>query len=546
MPTQIHNIPAIQQIADQILSLPRRKDQIRAAKALARQYPHLANDIHYSQNPHLWVTEVLGDFLWSKQIDIANSVRDYRRTAIYGCHRFGKDYVIARVVRWWLAIHPPGEALVVTSAHSGLQVKAALWREIHRVQVRGNLPGRTNQAEMFLEMPGGGEELVAFGRKPQDQDGTSFQGTYSKYVLFVRDEACFMSQPQLNAALTLTSNDTSKIVLFGNPDQSNTPFHKACMIGSGYNVIQVGYQDTPNFIGLVESKYYDDNPTAREMDLNAPDSVKQMLISPTWVDEMRDPNTGWGEKSNQFKSKCLGLFPEDNENTLYPYTWVQRAIEGSPHFENEEVKYTLPPIIGTDVGGGGDGNVIMGRFGNAFKILHRDRTKDTMVTLSNTIKFVRELAASHACIDYIGIGQGAVDRAGEISKDQNEQPEIRSIAKRIHGVKGSWGADDPLTYGNLRSMLAWMLRTMLELGLIRLPNDPRLINTLLNIKSHPSGGRTFVEDKRDMKSRGLPSPDEFDALLNTLVPLSIIKKYEDKRDQGKEQPKKVLRSVRIA
>lgn len=520
MSAQIHDIPAIQQIADQILSLPRRKDQIRAAKALARQYPHLANDIRYSQNPHLWVTEVLGDFLWSKQIEIANSVRDHRRTAVYGCHRFGKDYVIARVVRWWLAIHPPGEALVVTSAHSGLQVKAALWREIHRVQVRGNLPGRTNQAEMFLEMPGGGEELVAFGRKPQDQDGTSFQGTYSKYVLFVRDEACYMSQAQLDAASTLTSNDTSKIVLFGNPDQSLTPFHKACLPGSGWNVIQVGYRDTPNFTGE-----------------ECPDEVLSMLISQTWVEERKQE---WGEASSLFKSKCEGLFPEDNEDTLYPATWVRRAID------NTEVKYTLPPIIGTDVGGGGDRNVIVGRFGNAFKILHRDQTRNTMETLSNTMKFVGELAASHACVDYIAIGQGAVDRAEEISKDQNELMEIRSIAKKIHGVKGSWSADDPLTFGNLRAMLAWMLRTMMELGLIRIPDDPRLINTLVNIRSRPSGGRIYVESKDDMKARKLPSPDEFDALLNTLVPMSIIKKYEDKRDQGKEQPKKVLRSVRIA
>lgn len=44
----------------------------------------------------LWVKDQLDEFLWSKQIEIINSVRDNRYTAVKACHGPGK-------VEW-----PPG------------------------------------------------------------------------------------------------------------------------------------------------------------------------------------------------------------------------------------------------------------------------------------------------------------------------------------------------------------------------------------------------------------------------------------------------------
>jgi hypothetical protein len=64
---------------------------------------------------------------------------------------------------WWLDAHKPGEAFVVTTAPTGMQVKAILWRYIGRMHEEHNLPGRTNQTEWYL-----GNELIAVGRKPSD------------------------------------------------------------------------------------------------------------------------------------------------------------------------------------------------------------------------------------------------------------------------------------------------------------------------------------------------------------------------------------------
>lgn len=500
--------------------------RLRAIESLSRAYPHYPNWVKYGQDPERWVTEKLGEFIWSKQREILRSIRDNRRTAIYGCHRFGKDFVIARACRWWVDIHPPGQALVITSAHSHMQVKLALWRELSRVQakVQNSLKssnffgsnGRMNQTELYLEMPDGREEVVAFGRKPNDNDGTAFQGYYNRYVMFVMDEAAYASKTLLDAANTLVSNSDSRIVIFGNPDDSATEFYRICSPGSGWNVIQVGFQDTPNFTG---------EPV--------PDDVKQMLISPLWVEEMKET---WGENSVLFTSKVKGQFPETSEDTLIPMAWIRRAIN------NPKVKPSLPVRIGADVGAGGDRNVTVGLFGKVVKILKRDQVSNTMTTLSNILAAVQDNGASTAAVDYIGLGQGAVDRAEEMAMDQREDDELRSIAKKVYGVKGSWKADDPMTFANHRASMAWRLRGMFEEdGEISIPDDTRLLNALANIRYKRVAGKIQIESKDEMKARGLPSPDEFDALLNAITPVSILEQYRQAKLNKKPKEKKIAR-----
>lgn len=44
----------------------------------------------YLNDPVGWVRDTLGETLWSKQREIAESVRDHRRTAVKSCHDAGK------------------------------------------------------------------------------------------------------------------------------------------------------------------------------------------------------------------------------------------------------------------------------------------------------------------------------------------------------------------------------------------------------------------------------------------------------------------------
>lgn len=143
----------------------------------------------WSKTPVQWAQDRLGLTPWSKQREIMESVRDYRKTVVRSAHSTGKSFCAAMTVAWWLDAHPPGTAFVVSSAPTAAQVRAILWRYIRRMHKENGLPGRVNQTEWLID-----EELVAFGRKPADADESAFQGIHSPYVLCVLDEACHDDQ----------------------------------------------------------------------------------------------------------------------------------------------------------------------------------------------------------------------------------------------------------------------------------------------------------------------------------------------------------------
>src|SRR5438067_321827 len=87
-------------------------------------------DAYRSDGP-LWVHDRLDEFLWSTQREIMASVRDNRYTAVKACHGPGKSRVASRIAAWWMNVHPPGTAKVVSTAPTFQQVEAILWSEIN-------------------------------------------------------------------------------------------------------------------------------------------------------------------------------------------------------------------------------------------------------------------------------------------------------------------------------------------------------------------------------------------------------------------------------
>ena len=485
----------------------------------------------FRREPEFWAQERLHDTLWSKQVEIMRSVRDNRRTAVKSCHEIGKSFISSVIIGWWLDIHAPGEAFVVTSAPSGPQVKAILWREIGRVHARGQLNGRVNQTEWFMTVENEDgttrEELVAFGRKPDEYSPTAFQGIHAPKVLVVFDEGCGIHGGLWEAADSLIANDTSKILVIGNPDEPMTEFYDLCKPGSGYNVITVGAFDTPNFTG---------EPL--------PDTVKTQLIGRTYVEEKRKkwaPGWFWvdveGRPSNErqgvrcipppgadsqetnplWQSKVLGLFPKvGDEFGLIPLQWVERAKKRHVPAEGDH-------RLGLDVGGGGDTSTCCETYGDENRgyrprIIWEDRNPDTMQTCGRLLGSLRETGASEARVDQIGIGRGIADRAKELKKP-------------IEPVSVSNAAHDDEAFANLRAEGWWMVRELFEHDLMDLdPVDEDLAAELVTIRfKRNSRGQIQIESKDEAKRRGVASPNRADALM-----LSILKiKKKNKVTWGK-------------
>lgn len=468
----------------------------------------------YLADPVLWGQERLGEFFWSAQRKMMYAVRDYRRNAFWSCHRIGKSHCMGRIAFWWLDTHKPGEALVVTSAHSATQVKMALWREMGRVHAKGGFPGRMNQTEYYMPMANGREEMVAFGRKPKDDDTTAFQGTYSPYVLVLGDEACYIPDTLLNGLDTLVSNEFSKIVLFGNPDDPTTRFAKICQPGSGWNTLGFGYLHTPNFVNHPEYKGTDED---RELDSQAPQAVLDSLIGPKWVE---DKKRDWGEDNPMYVSKVLGEFPEQSTGGLIPLKWIRAAQERS-------LEPSSPVELGVDVGGGNAANVIYCRRGPVVRRVHRDKNPDTTVTLENTLKALSDTGASVAKMDYIGIGHGAVDQARKMARDlqvKRETPQVAINAAKIKGVEVGRKCASPESeqYINLRAKGYWNLRQRFERGEVDIDADDDLLAAqLCAIQYETNSGRIQVQEKKSMPV----SPDEADACM--LAYLDVPDEEED-------------------
>lgn len=455
---------------------------------------------YYLANPVEWAQDRLGEFYWSKQKEIFNTVRDNRRTVVYSCHRIGKSMSAARIAFWWLDCHKPGEALVITSAHSATQVKMALWREMGRVHALGRFPGRMNQTEYWMPVGEGREEMVAFGRKPASDDPSAFQGTYAPFILFIMDEGCYVPETLWKGAETLVSNDQAKILALGNPDDPNTEFGRICTPGSKWTRIQIGWEDTPNFTGEW-----------------VPPNVANSIIGKTWVEEIRER---YGEDNPYYQSKVLGVFPiaSPDSMALFPITLVKAA-------QDRTLQPTGERRLGVDVGGGANKNSIALSDGPVIRVIYKDQNPDTMATKNNTVKCLRETGATVANVDYIGIGHGAVDSALESANDQRvkfDTPELADLFSRFQGVNVALPAEDSEQFVNLRAELYWGLYLAASEGQLDLdPDDEVLAAQLCAIRYKRSAGRIQVESKVEMKARKVPSPDELDSVI-----LSRVRKKE--------------------
>lgn len=449
------------------------------AVAARQEYAAISAEIdrrRYLHQPDSWVEERLGEKPWSKQKQIMKSVVEHRYTAVPSCFGSGKSWIAARMAAYWIDVHPPGEAFVVSTARSGAQVKAILWRELHRAHSAGKLPGRLNKTEWWLDKGNGNEEIVAFGRKPDDLDPTAFQGIHERYVLVIIDEAAGVSRQLFEAASSLIVNEDSRLLAIGNPEDVGSEFSDACKPGSGWNVIRITAWDTPNFSGEL-------------VDYN----TSQKLISKVWVEEKRRK---WGEGSPMWDAKVEAQFPQVQTNGLFPIRAIREAMD-------RKLRPGMPIELGVDVGGGGDKNTQALRRGPHVRIIHKDNNPNTMESCGNVIKALKDNNASVAKIDMIGIGRGMVERGQE-----QKHPFI--------GVNFAQKAKDPEAYVNVRAEAYWELRERaLEGNLDIDPEDEDLAAQLVAIRyKRGSGGRIQIESKAEMSKRlGISSPDEMDGVV---------------------------------
>ncbi len=469
-------------------------DPMDVAVALTRTQLQLQRDKppqeRYSGAPVRFIRARLGEFLWSKQVEIAEAIVGHRRVAVQSCHDIGKSWIAARLAAWWLSEHEAGEAFVVTTAPSGPQVRAILWREIGRAHAKGRLPGRVTQTEWWMEVgepPYHHEEIVAFGRKPSDYDPAAFQGVHARYVLVIIDEASGVPEALFDAAKSLTTNEESRILAIGNPDDPASYFCGTVLKpGSGWDLIHVDGLKSPNF----------DN------DEEIPDDLRALLLAPVWVEEAR---RDWGEGSPLWQSKVRGLIPEDTSDGVIPLSWLKRCQQEREHDPGQ----LLPVELGMDVGAGGDWTVVRERCGVKAGRTWRAQTPEPQEAVALAMEAARETGATSIKVDAIGIGWGIVAMLEEAIARAGSGPVV-------HAVNVGTSALDPERFRLLRDQIWWDLgRELSQDGGWDLSelDDMTTAQLIAPQYKHDAHGRVKIEPKEDTKKRLGRSPDDADALL---------------------------------
>ncbi len=455
----------------------------------------------YLTDPVGWVRDKLGEHLWSKQREIAESVRDNRYTAVQSCHDAGKSFISSRLVSWWLSVHKAGEAFAVTTAPTAAQVSAILWREIRRAHSKGKLDGYiTSGAVPEWKLPGG--EPIGYGRKPADEDQAAFQGIHALYPLIVVDEAGGVPKNLFDAVDALATNINARVLAVGNPDSPSSHFAKICKPGSGWNVIRIDGLATPN----MTAEALDENPRLAELFESlglepsaefVPDALRPLLLSPLWVAERIHR---WGIESPIFTAKVRGEFPDIGDDVLIGPGLIREAQQRS-------LERSGRPILGVDVARFGmDRTTIYLRTGPVVRLVGEYSKQATTETTGRVIAAKRETDADEIRVDGVGVGAGVVDQLTE-------------LGFAVLDMQAGGAAQDKERFANAKAEWSWRLREMLEAGELDLDEDDEdLAAQLGSIKfGYTSRGQIKIESKDDLRKRGLPSPDRADAVILTAI-----------------------------
>lgn len=438
----------------------------------------LPENARLAEDPVAWINNVLGEFPWSKQREILQSVMDNRYTAVKSCHDTGKSFIASRAGCHWTDTRP--DPFLVTTAPTWKQVNSILWREMRKAHNKGELKGRINlDAEWYVNK----DELIGFGRKPADYDQSAFQGIHALNVMVIIDEACGVPKTIFDAVDSLATNQRARVLAIGNPDDPSSHFAKVCKPGSGWNVIQISVFDTPAFTGEKVS-----------------DTLLDLLVSPSWVEERKKR---WGESSPIYISKVLGEFPEISDDTVFHPSMLREAQERTTPPE----KLPKGGQYGVDVARfGADQTAIYKSNGGKVRKVKTMHQADTNTTAEFVAFYLNMNGSDSAYIDVIGVGGGVYDS-------------LRAKGYPVHEFNSSERAYDSERFGNRRAEAYWHVRTLAEQGELDLPEhgkDDDLIAQLGSIRWKIMNGKIYIESKEEMKQRGLPSPDLADAVVMAL------------------------------
>lgn len=459
----------------------------------------------WRKDPNLFVKQIFGatpsqqqalflddvrDIVWAKikvhamntgkkEVDGPVTDRDRKLNRLFGAAVMagvgtGKGAVASWLIHWFQCCFPNPK--IVATSPSAKQLGLTLWAELAKWHGKCKLRDWfVWQSDKFYLKELEGKNWFAATRtagtknSPEEQAET-LAGLHEDFLMVIADEASGIPDPVFRPLESTLTRKCNFCLLFFNPTRSK-----------GYAF------DTHH-------RHHDDWSLHR---WNAEESE---IVSRDSIDRL---SKKYGKDSNTYRIRVLGLPPVSGENYVIPWSYIESCLdrELEPTDEDED-------IASLDVGAGGDDSVIMPVRG---PIVYPPRVAsfdDSRVLANWASEYILESNPAAFLIDNIGVGWGVVGQVRDLVP--------RDITKIIE-VNVAQSAFNPHKFVRLRDELWWRMRLRCESGRMSLPNDILLLGDMNAPRYEEVAGKIKVESKKDMKARGVDSPNRADALMQTMI-----------------------------
>lgn len=233
-------------------------------------------------------------------------------------------------------------------------------------------------------------------------------------------------------------------------------------------------------------------------------AIKEGRLLPAYVDEMR--KQPFFDVLYECKFPKQGIIDYKGWVQLLTRDEIDRAmIETARGFGINK--------LGVDVAGGGKNfSVVIQRYSNYARKLHKSGDPDTMNLVEVVLNIKEKDNPQEAAIDKIGVGKGHYDLLNRMKPGW------------VVGVNNAEKAIDESRFVNKRAENYWKLREWVLAGgkLERDDDWYELSKIKYRVQLEGKRGKMQIMSKEDMLKDGIQSPDVADALANTFATQDMV------------------------